>query len=159
MSPPSASLAKPIRRSSNGIGGIDHRCLTSTVQPNSSAARSHASSASVEHRRELVGVEVALVEQQLGAAGDRRHHARLAARAPGGAVAALVREPDLADVERGARRRQERVLPHVHRRRARVGRPPAEHRGTALDPDRAQHGRCGLVARLENRALLDVQLE
>ena len=46
MSVPSASLAKPISRSSNGIGGIDHRCLTSTVQPNSSAARSHASSAS-----------------------------------------------------------------------------------------------------------------
>ena len=46
VSVPSASLAKPISRSSKGIGGIDHRCFISTVQPNSSAARSHASSAS-----------------------------------------------------------------------------------------------------------------
>ena len=40
-----------------------------------------------------------------------------------------------------------------------MGRAAAEHGGTALDPDRPEHDRGRLVARLEHRALLDVQLE
>ena len=138
---PSASLAKPISRSSNGIGGIDHRCFISTVQPNSSAALLGTPRRPLQHRGELVGVEVALVEQHLGAARDRRHHARVAGRAAGGAVPPSWREPDLADQRARRAPRPGTSPPHVHRRRARVGRAAAEHGGAALDADRAEHDR------------------
>ncbi len=114
----------------------------------------------VEHRGELVGVEVALVEQHLGAAGDRRHHARArwsrrrwCRRRPRGASPTS----RIASAARAVARK--RVAPQLHRRRAGVRRLAGEHRHVALDAERAEHGRRRLVAALEHRALLDVQLE
>ena len=72
-----------------------------------------------EHRGELAGVEVALVEQLLRGLDDRGHDPRSAddaARGAHGAVARLAR--DVADRERELRRPRERVAPLVHRGRA-----------------------------------------
>ena len=112
-----------------------------------------------EHRGELAGVEVALVEQHLRLPRDGGHDARLAGRAAGRADAALVPHADLADRQRGLGGGEEGVLPQVHRGGAGVGRAPGEDRDAALDPERPEHGRGRLLLALEHRALLDVQLE
>ena len=87
--------ASAISRSSKGIGGIDQMYRSSTSQPWSAAALLARLARLGEHRGQRVGVEVALVEQHLGAARDGRHDARLAGRAADRADA-LVADADLA---------------------------------------------------------------
>ena len=60
--------AKPIRRSSNGIGGIDQRCLQLDLAAVVGRGLLAAGARLGEHRRQRVRVEVALVEQHLRAA-------------------------------------------------------------------------------------------
>ena len=112
-----------------------------------------------EHRGELAGIEMTLVEQHLGASGNRRHDARLARGAADRADAALVAEPDLADRERGLGGGREAVATQLHRGRARMRGLAAEDRHVALDAAGAEHGRGGLAAALEDRPLLDVKLQ
>ena len=92
----------------------------------------------------VVGVEVALVEQHLGAAGDRGHDARLARRAADRADAPRA-EADLADRERRLGGRHEGVAPQRHRGGAGVRGLAGEHREVALDPERAEHRGRGLA--------------
>ena len=110
--------------------------------------------------RELLGVEVALVEELLRGLDDRRDDARPADDAAGRADrSAAGARGDVADRERELRRARERVAPLVHRRRARMGRlaPPGDP--MTLDAERPEHDSEREVERLEDGALLDVELE
>ena len=110
------------------------------------------------HRRQRGGVEVALVDQYLGAARHGRDDAR---RAGGGAdrADAVVAQRDLAQLERGSRGREKRVAPLADGRRAGVRGLAGEVRPEALDADGAEHRADGEALGLEHRALLDVQLQ
>ena len=111
-----------------------------------------------EHRRQLVRVEVTLVQQHLRASGHRGHHAGLA-RGPADGADPVVLEADVADRERGLRGGHEGVVPHRHRRCARVGGLAGEHRQVTLHAEGPEHGRRRLALALEHRALLDVALD
>ncbi len=82
----------------------------------------------------------------------------LAARVADRADAAVT-ACDLAQLEREARRGQERVAAPVDRRRARVGGLAVEDDAVSLDPDGAEHGAHGEALALQHGPLLDVQLE
>ena len=113
-----------------------------------------------QHLRQLDGVEMPLVEQALGGLDDRgddawfRHHA--AHRADGALSDPL---GDLTDLQLEPGRTGERVATLVHRGRARVGRLAAKGHLVALDAERPQYDPERQVERLQNRTLLDVELE
>src|SRR5581483_8183670 len=105
-------------------------------------------------------VEVPLVEQLLRRPDDGRDDPGPAddvARGADRAAADLRR--DRADLERELRRSRERVAPLVHRRRAGVRRLALPRDLVALDAERAEDDAEREVQRLEDGALLDVQLE
>ena len=128
------------------------------MQPSASAALPAASRISREHLRERAGVEVALVDEQRRPARNGGDDAGLAARVADRADAAVT-TCDLAELEREARRGQERVAAPVDRRRARVGGLPVEDETVPLHPDGAEHRADREALGLEHRPLLDVQLE
>ena len=132
----------------------------STSTSSSCANRSRRLLREPQQLRELVRVEVALVEQLLGRLDDRGDDPRLADDAAGRAhrAAADLRR-DRPDLERELRRAGERVAPLVHRRRAGVRRLAAPRDLVALDAERPEHDAEREVHRLEHRPLLDVQLE
>ena len=146
---PDRLLAKPISRSSNGIGGIDHRWLQLDRRSRLVGGGLLARLVGLgQHRGELAGVEVALVEQQLGAARrprsprparwSRRRSCRRRPRArarPRGSAARPAPRPGRCPA----------ACPSASRRRA--PRWPREHGGAALDAEGAEHGRGRLVAR------------
>ena len=111
-----------------------------------------------EHLGELAGSEVALIDEQRRAARNRGDDTRLAARVAHRADA-VVPARDLAQLEREARGREERVAPLVDRRRPGVRGLPVEDDAVTLDADGAEHRADGETLALEHRALLDVQLE
>ena len=155
-----ASSASPISASSNRIGSIDQiRSQATSIVLFRGEALGRLLRLR-EHRRELAGVEVALVEELLGGLDDRGDDPRpaddAAARADR-AVAGLGCDP--ADVERELRGAGERVAPLVHRRRAGVRGLARPGDPVALDAEGAEHDAEREVHRLEHRPLLDVQLE
>ena len=155
-----ASSANPISVSSNRIGSIDQIFSQRDVDLLLLGEAARELLRSREHRGELAGVEVPLVEQllcRLDDGGDDPRPADDAARRAHGAVARLA--GDVADRERELRGARERVAALVHRRRAGVGRLPRPRDAPALDAERAEHDAERQVERLEHRALLDVELE
>src|SRR5207247_6390475 len=81
---------------------------------------------------------------------DGTHHAGAWPRMTGRDVAAL---------ERGLRRGQERVAAYRNRCRPGMGRLAGEAEHVALDAECAEHDAGRLVHRFEHRPLLDVELE
>ena len=113
-----------------------------------------------EHLRELMRVEVPLVEQALGRLDHRGDDSRPRDDAAHRADRALAgARRDLAELELELRRAGQRVAPLVHRRRAGVRGLAAEGDLVPLDPERPEHDAQRQAHRLEHRPLLDVQLE
>ena len=151
---------KPRSVSSNRIGSIDQMRSIST----SIVLLGGESPARVlrvgEHGGELAGVQMALVEELLGGLDDRRHDSRAAHDAAGRADRAVAGAGrDVADLERELRRPGERVAPLVHGGRACVGRLAAPRDAVPLDAEGSQYDPERQAERLEDGALLDVQLE
>ena len=113
-----------------------------------------------QHRRELLRVEMALVEELLCRLDDGRHDPRLADDSAGRADRSVARPArDVADLERELRRARERVAAPVHRRRAGMRRLAAPRDAVALDAERAEDDAERQIERLEDGSLLDVELE
>ena len=111
----------------------------------------------VQHRGELSGVEVTLVEQALGRLDHRGDDAGLRDDPAHRADRAVTRPlRDLADLELEPRRTGERVAALVHRRRAGVRRLSTKSDLVTLDAERAQHDAERKLHRLEDGSLLDV---
>ena len=127
----------------------------------SAANRSRALLRAREHRGELAGVEVALVEQLLRRLDDRGDDARACRR----------RRPTCTRRRRRSRARSSRIssasfaAPASASRRLSIGVEPAcaawprPGDPVALDAEGAEHDAEREVQRLEHRPLLDVQLE
>ena len=149
--------AKSISCGWNGRGGMRH-CGPFDARPpprRDAPARRHRLG---DHRRERLGVEVALVDDDLADRRDRRHDAaRRLDRADGRHAAGI--ERDAPAFEHEARRRCHGVAPHVHRRRPHVRSLAAEAHDVALHAVGPEHGRQGQPEALEHGPLLDVQLE
>ena len=132
----------------------------STSSCSSCANRRDAASRVAEHLRELMRVEVALVEQalrRLDHRGDDPRPRDDAAHRADRALAGARR--DLPELELELRRAGQRVAPLVHRRRAGMRGLAAEGDLVPLDTERSQHDPEREPHRLEHRPLLDVQLE
>ena len=111
-----------------------------------------------EHRRELVRVEVPLIELHLGTAGDGGDNPGSRVHPPDRAHSA-VRDRALAYLERRPGRSGQRILAQAHRRRAGVRGLSDERHEVSLDAHRSTH-RAGQAAAVEqHRPLLDVKLE
>ena len=110
------------------------------------------------HRRELGRVEMALVQGDGAFLDDRGDDARLRGAAADRADARMLRSDgvDLLGHHAGG---LECVAAAVHGRRTGMRRLPVEGDEIALDPDGSEHYAEGIAEVLEDRSLLDVELE
>ena len=126
---------------SNGIGSIRQIGSSASSQPRPPAASRDAARRLAEHRRELVGVGVAKVDDQLGDAGDRGRDARLEPQltrsSPTPPCSTAIRS--IASAASAAA--SAGVAADVHRRRAGVRCLAADREAVALDPDAARRPR------------------
>ena len=104
------------------------------------------------------GVQVALVDQHVGAARDRGDDAGREVGPARGAHPAVL-AGDALERDDGPRGGDAGVGAAVHRRGAGVTGTAGEHRPPALDPEGAEHRAAGQALGLQHRPLLDVQLE
>jgi hypothetical protein len=112
-----------------------------------------------EHVGQHVRVEGALVERDLAGAVERGHDPGRDAHDPGRRAHVVAGGGVVAERERAARRRQERVTAQVHRAGPRVRVRAGEAHDVALHAERAQHRAEREVELLEHRPLLDVELQ
>ena len=114
----------------------------------------------VGQRVERVRRQIAQLDRQPDDAWNHVRRVRLHVEMTDGAdLPARARRHDLAHRERQMRRRDQRILPLRHRRRARMIREAGDHRAIALNRDDAFDDADGGGAAFERAALLDVQLE
>ncbi len=101
-----------------------------------------------------------LVEKLLGRLDDRGHDPGPTDDVAGRAHCSVTRAPgDLPDLEGKLRCACERVSALIHRGRTCMGRLPPPGDPVTLDPERSQNRAEWEIERLEDGALLDVELE
>src|SRR5439155_9553770 len=116
-----------------------------------------------QHRGEHAGVQRALVERDLAHARNRGDYLWLDVDNADGAddAGARLRVPprDVAAFERRLRGCEECVAAHRNGRRSGVRRLAGEAKHVTLDAEGTEHDAGWFVHRLEDRSLLDVELE